>query len=124
MACNKYNDLIFICDSSLQSSLFRDYLEKSLDISIKMSTIEGLPGLSIPSKSSVLIIIDNTHIDDESLDLYIKFLIEKSVSGNEVLINSPNNVAVNVIAKWPNMVGGFFCWGWHECCCQRNEEST
>ncbi|RWX57373.1 LuxR C-terminal-related transcriptional regulator [Photobacterium chitinilyticum] len=108
MACNKYNDLIFICDSSLQSSLFRDYLEKSLDISIKMSTIEGLSGLAIPSKSSVLIIIDNTHIDDESLDLYIKFLIEKSVSGNEVLINSPNNVAVNVIAKWPNMVGVFF----------------
>ncbi len=56
----------------------------------------------------MLVIIDNTHIDDESLDLYIKFLIDKSVSGNEVLINSPNNVAVNVIAKWPNMVGVFF----------------
>lgn len=108
MACDKYNNLIFICDSSLQSSLFRDFLEKSLDIPIQMTTIEGLPGLTLPEKSSVLVIIDNTHINEDSLDLYIKFLIEKSISGSEVLINSPNNVAANLIAKWPNMVGVFF----------------
>ncbi|MGF1731693.1 LuxR C-terminal-related transcriptional regulator [Photobacterium kasasachensis] len=108
MACDKYNNLIFICDSSLQSSLFRDFLEKSLDIPIQMTTIEGLSGLTLPEKSSVLVIIDNTHINEDSLDLYIKFLIEKSISGSEVLINSPNNVAANLIAKWPNMVGVFF----------------
>ncbi|MCG7586822.1 LuxR C-terminal-related transcriptional regulator [Photobacterium sp. OFAV2-7] len=108
MACDKYNNLIFICDSSLQSSLFRDFLEKSLGISIQMTTIEGLSGLTLPEKSSVLVIIDNTHINEDSLDLYIKFLIEKSISGSEVLINSPNNVAANLIAKWPNMVGVFF----------------
>ncbi|OLQ70111.1 hypothetical protein BIT28_11315 [Photobacterium proteolyticum] len=108
MACDKYNNLIFICDSSLQSSLFRDFLEKSLGIPIQIATIEGLPGLTLPEKSSVLVIIDNTHINEESLDLYIKFLIEKSISGSEVLINSPNNVAANLIAKWPNMVGVFF----------------
>ncbi|GAB3530335.1 LuxR C-terminal-related transcriptional regulator [Photobacterium alginatilyticum] len=108
MACDKYNNLIFICDSSLQSSLFRDFLEKSLDIPIQMTTIEGLSGLTLPEKSSVLVIIDNTHINEDSLDLYIKFLIEKSMSGSEVLINSPNNVAANLIAKWPNMVGVFF----------------
>ena len=108
MACDKYNNLIFICDSSLQSSLFRDFLEKSLDIPIQMTTIEGLSGLTLPEKSSVLVIIDNTHINEDSLDLYIKFLIEKSMSGSEVVINSPNNVAANLIAKWPNMVGVFF----------------
>lgn len=108
MACDKYNNLIFICDSSLQSSLFRGFLEKSLDIPIQMTTIEGLSGLTLPEKSSVLVIIDNTHINEDSLDLYIKFLIEKSMSGSEVLINSPNNVAANLIAKWPNMVGVFF----------------
>ncbi|MGR5148242.1 LuxR C-terminal-related transcriptional regulator [Photobacterium alginatilyticum] len=108
MACDKYNNLIFICDSSLQSSLFRDFLEKSLDIPIQMTTIEGLSGLTLPEKSSVLVIIDNTHINEDSLDLYIKFLIAKSISGSEVLINSPNNVAANLIAKWPNMVGVFF----------------
>lgn len=108
MSCVKYNNLIFICDSSLQSSLFRDYLEKSLGIPIQLTTIEGLSGLDIPAKSSVLVIVDNTQIDDDSLDLYIKYLIEKSINACEVLINSPNDVAVNAIAKWPNMVGVFF----------------
>ncbi|MEJ2766060.1 LuxR C-terminal-related transcriptional regulator [Photobacterium sp. MCCC 1A19761] len=108
MSCIQYNDFVFICDASLQSSLFRDYLEKALDLRIKTTTMEGLPGLNLRPKSNILTIIDNTQINDESLDLYISYLVENSMTASEVLINAPSDVAAKVIAKWPNMVGVFF----------------
>lgn len=104
----KCNELIFICDSSLQSSFFRGFLEKSVGITIKNVTIDGLEQLKFGSKRPVLFIMDYSHIDDKSLDLFVKYVVDNHIDSYQVMINTPISFDAAMVSKWPNIVGLFY----------------
>ncbi|WP_064604601.1 LuxR C-terminal-related transcriptional regulator [Photobacterium sp. J15] len=104
----KCNELIFICDSSLQSSFFRGFLEKSVGITIKNVTIDGLEQLKFGSKQPVLFIMDYSHIDDKSLDLFVKYVVDNHIDSYQVMINTPISFDAAMVSKWPNIVGLFY----------------
>ncbi|WP_083882390.1 LuxR C-terminal-related transcriptional regulator [Photobacterium marinum] len=104
----KCNELIFICDSSLQSSFFRGFLEKSVGITIKNVTIDGLEQLKFGSKQPVLFIMDYSHIDDKSLDSFVKYVVDNHITSYQVMINTPISFDAAMVSKWPNIVGLFY----------------
>ncbi|PSU44572.1 helix-turn-helix transcriptional regulator [Photobacterium frigidiphilum] len=104
----KDNKFLFISCSSLQSSLFKEYLEKSLDISIECTTFDKLKKSELVKFNEVTIIIDHTKITDDSYDQYIDFVCTHSLITQEVFINSKDNIDIEELAKWPNIVGIFF----------------
>jgi LuxR family transcriptional regulator, positive regulator of biofilm formation len=104
----KNNKFLFISCSSLQSSLFKDYLEKSLDISIEFTTFEKLQNSEFAKFNDITIIIDHTIITNDSYDLYINFVCSHSLITKEIFINSKDNIDIEQLAKWPNVVGVFF----------------
>ncbi|MFC1503140.1 LuxR C-terminal-related transcriptional regulator [Pseudomonadota bacterium] len=109
MPVTTYQEIIFISGPSLQSSLFKDYLEKYLDITIKRTTIQSITDNSLPEKSEVLVIIDQNHFENHDIENYIDFVTQYSLNTYEVLINSHQDISADDLSRWPNTVGAFFC---------------
>lgn len=100
-----------VSKSSLQSSLLKQSLEKSLDISIlDVSFTELLQMLSSKQINNNLnyIIIDLNHLQDDYLNEYLIIIDEKHLNAKEILINSESSVIVDDLMKLPNLTGLFY----------------
>ncbi|GIC79288.1 LuxR C-terminal-related transcriptional regulator [Moritella sp. F3] len=100
-----------VSKSSLQSSLLKQSLEKSLDIIIlDVSFTELLQTISSKQTNNNLnyIIIDLNHLQDDYLSKYLIIVDEKHLNTKEVLINSEPSVIVDDLMKLPNLTGLFY----------------
>lgn len=108
MSGKEYHKIIFISSSSLQSSLFKDYLEKHLDIIIERTTFQKVTDKSLPEKSKILVIVDQNHFKNHDVECYVNFVTQYSLNTYEVLINSDVDINAKDLSGWPNTVGVFF----------------
>ncbi|MFT5807742.1 MAG: DNA-binding NarL/FixJ family response regulator [Moritella dasanensis] len=100
-----------VSKSSLQSSLLKQSLEKSLGIIIiDVSFTELLQSLSSNKINNNInyIIIDLNHLQDDYLSKYLMVVDEKHLNTKEILINSESSVIVDDLMRLPNLTGLFY----------------
>ncbi|MFT7684118.1 MAG: DNA-binding NarL/FixJ family response regulator [Moritella dasanensis] len=100
-----------VSKSSLQSSLLKQSLEKSLGIIIiDVSFTELLQSLSSNKINNKInyIIIDLNHLQDDYLSKYLMVVDEKHLNTKEILINSESSVIVDDLMRLPNLTGLFY----------------
>lgn len=107
---NKQFTYYLVSQASLQSSLLKQSLEKSLDITIlNVSFTELLETLSKQTnKDQNYIIIDLNHLQDNYLSKYLLIVDENKLDTKEILINSAAYVIVGDLMKLPNLIGLFY----------------
>lgn len=100
----------FVSKASLQSSLLKQILEKSLDIAIsKVSFTELLETLSKQTDKHLnFIIIDLNHFQDDYLCKYLMIVDENKLNTREILINSETSIMVDDVMRLPNVIGLFY----------------
>ncbi|QFI38197.1 helix-turn-helix transcriptional regulator [Moritella marina ATCC 15381] len=100
-----------VSKSSLQSSLLKQSLEKSLDIVIlDVSFTELLQSLSSKKSNKNLnyVIIDLNHLQDDYLSKYLILVDEKNLNTKEILINSESVIIIDDLMRLPNLTGLFY----------------
>lgn len=71
MSSSQFQHIFFICDTSLQSCLFKDFLEKSLRKNVEMLTFDKFVSGSYENKDQSIVIIDFTYITMKSISYII-----------------------------------------------------
>ncbi|MDV5168992.1 LuxR C-terminal-related transcriptional regulator [Photobacterium rosenbergii] len=108
MSSSHFKHIFFICDSSLQSCLFKDFLEKSLNKSIDIMTFDKFVSGSYVRPDESLVIIDFTYINDEKHQSYYSYITQNELETKEVLINTPQETDYKILLGWPNITGVFY----------------
>ncbi|MGF1703537.1 LuxR C-terminal-related transcriptional regulator [Photobacterium makurazakiensis] len=110
MSCSNLKRIFLICDSSLQSCLFKEFLEKKLNNRIEMVTFDKFTTISYLNEGPILVIIDFTYINENNYQDYYKFVTSNELETNEVLINTPKETDYKTILSWPNIAGVFYTY--------------
>ena len=104
------NDHItLLSDVSMQSNLFKDSLEKGLQLSVNIVT-SGELGSSEHSDSLLgdYVLFDFQYLDDDRLNVYSQAKAASGKSIKEIVINCPKDVASTQLFRWRNLVGVFY----------------
>ncbi|MGR5062152.1 LuxR C-terminal-related transcriptional regulator [Photobacterium sp. DNB22_13_2] len=108
MSGSYFKQVFFICDSSLQSLLFKDFLEKSLNKNIEIVTFDKFTSGSYGNKDPMLVIVDFSFITEDKYHSYYNFVTTNDIETKEVLINTPKETDYKTILGWPNVTGVFY----------------
>lgn len=105
-----YQAITLITEHSLQSSLLKDALEKSLNISIDIISINHLSeSLFLKGRSvSDLVILDMSVSSDERTETYLTCRDAHFPESGEVLINCDKSCQYSDLTSWQNLVGVFY----------------
>jgi len=105
-----YETITLITENSLQSSLLKDALEKSLDTSIDIIAINNLSeSLFIKGKKvKGLVVIDMSVCSEERLERYAACRDAHFPNSGEALINCDKSCQYSDLKNWINLVGVFY----------------
>jgi len=104
------NDHItLLSDVSMQSNLFKDSLEKGLQLGVNIVT-SGELGSSEHSDSLLgdYVLFDFQYLDDDRFNVYSQAKAASGKSIKEIVINCPKDVASTQLFRWRNLVGVFY----------------
>ncbi|WP_260261969.1 LuxR C-terminal-related transcriptional regulator [Vibrio intestinalis] len=109
MTNNDTYHITLLSDVSMQSKLFKDSLERGIQLDVEIVSLDDLRnGRGDESSLGDFVLIDFSYLDDSNFELYNQ---AKSVSGlnaKEIVINCPKDVASTHLFKWRNLVGVFY----------------
>lgn len=100
--------IIIVSKLSLQISLLKDLLDRTLDIPIQVTTFDELYKMTNSNFNDSLFIFDDECLKEEDAYRYIKILFDNKITSSQVLINSDKNSELSKYMIWPNLMGVFY----------------
>ncbi|SDH72517.1 LuxR family transcriptional regulator, csgAB operon transcriptional regulatory protein [Vibrio xiamenensis] len=109
MTTNTTHQLTLLSDVSMQSKLFKDSLEKGIQLDVNIVSVSELAqeNASQPDLGD-FVLIDYHYLDDEKFEMYNQAKSSLSNNIREIVINCPKDVASSHLFKWRNLVGVFY----------------
>ncbi|MGD8110684.1 LuxR C-terminal-related transcriptional regulator [Vibrio sp. TRT 21S02] len=109
MTINATHHLTLLSDVSMQSKLFKDSLEKGIQLSVNIVSVTELAQAEDPnSMLADYILIDYYYLDDSNFDVYNQAKVAGGNTAKEIVINCPKDVPSTNLFKWRNLVGVFY----------------
>lgn len=102
--------ITLLSDVSMQSKLFKDSLERGIELDVHLTSLEDLARV-VDSKDSILgdyVLIDYNYFDDKNFELYNQVRLASNIGAKEIVINCPKDVVSSQLFKWRNLVGVFY----------------
>ncbi|WP_162064311.1 LuxR C-terminal-related transcriptional regulator [Vibrio taketomensis] len=102
--------ITLLSDVSMQSKLFKDSLERGIELDVQLASLDDLESL-VAEDSSFLgdyVLIDYNYFDDSGIEQYNLIRQGTNLSTKEIVINCPKDVASSQLFKWRNLVGVFY----------------
>ncbi len=105
-----YKTITLITENSLQSSLLKNALQKELDTTIDILSINQLSEslFSKGKKMGDLVVIDMSVFSCEKIETYILCRDNYFPKKSEVLINCDKSCQYSDLANWSNLIGLFY----------------
>ncbi|MFB9135287.1 LuxR C-terminal-related transcriptional regulator [Vibrio sp. AK197] len=109
MTTNTTHQLTLLSDVSMQSKLFKDSLEKGIQLDVNIVSVSELAqeNASQPDLGD-FVLIDYHYLDDEKFEMYNQAKGSLSSNIREIVINCPKDVPSSHLFKWRNLVGVFY----------------
>lgn len=108
MPTRKLRKVIIVSNASLQASLLKDLLDKSIELSVEVIPFKNIYDLNDQELGTSLFVFDHEYIDQKDTNLYLQLLYEKELHSFQALINMPKETPVEEFLLWPNLVGVFY----------------
>ncbi|WP_194435700.1 LuxR C-terminal-related transcriptional regulator [Vibrio fluminensis] len=102
--------ITLLSDVSMQSKLFKDSLERGIELDVHLASLDELTRVA-DEDDSVLgdyVLIDFNYFDDANFEQYNQVRLASNMSVKEIVINCPTDVASSQLFKWRNLVGVFY----------------
>ncbi|MBA5760931.1 helix-turn-helix transcriptional regulator [Vibrio sp. 404] len=102
--------ITLLSDVSMQSRLFKDSLEKGIELDVHLASLEDLSRV-VDGEEAILgdyVLIDYNYFDDTNFELYNQVRLASNMSAKEIVINCPKEVVSSQLFKWRNLVGVFY----------------
>ncbi|MGF1909966.1 LuxR C-terminal-related transcriptional regulator [Vibrio kasasachensis] len=102
--------ITLLSDVSMQSKLFKDSLERGIELDVHLTSLEDLARV-VDSEDSILgdyVLIDYNYFDDKNFELYNQVRLASNIGAKEIVINCPKDVVSSQLFKWRNLVGVFY----------------
>ncbi|QUJ66399.1 helix-turn-helix transcriptional regulator [Photobacterium sp. GJ3] len=108
MSIKPYSRLALVSDESIQASILKEYLIRHVKMTVNSISIDEMKALSSGEIEETLFLLDSASATKKSNEHYLNTIAEMEVIPSEVLINVPNDVQVEALKIWPNLVGVFY----------------
>ncbi|WP_070964277.1 LuxR C-terminal-related transcriptional regulator [Vibrio sonorensis] len=109
MENHNMHKITLLSDVSMQSKLFKDSLEKGIELNVEIVSLEELADdTRQASLAADYILIDYHYLDDDHFEIYNQAKQAIHSSAKEVVINCPQQVPSTTLFKWRNLVGVFY----------------
>ncbi|MDA0148918.1 LuxR C-terminal-related transcriptional regulator [Vibrio sp. LaRot3] len=109
MTNNDTYHITLLSDVSMQSKLFKDSLERGIQLDVEIVSLDDLRnGRGDDSSLGDFVLIDFSYLDDSNFELYNQTKSASGLNAKEIVINCPKDVASTHLFKWRNLVGVFY----------------
>ncbi|MDO6706527.1 LuxR C-terminal-related transcriptional regulator [Photobacterium sp. 1_MG-2023] len=108
MSIKPYSRLALVSDESIQASILKEYLIRHVKMTVNSISIDEMKTLSSGEVEETLFLLDSASATKKSNEHYLNAISEMEMIPAEVLINVPNDVQVEALKIWPNLVGVFY----------------
>ncbi|RJX69685.1 helix-turn-helix transcriptional regulator [Vibrio sinensis] len=101
--------ITLLSDISMQSKLFKDSLEKGIQLDVQIVSLADIERDS--GEETLLgdfVLIDYHYLNDSNFESYNQAKVVSSQASKEIVINCPKDVASSQLFKWRNLVGVFY----------------
>ncbi|NIY83029.1 LuxR C-terminal-related transcriptional regulator [Vibrio hepatarius] len=100
--------ITLLSDVNMQSNLFKDSLERGLQLKVDLLTLEQLSESNNEHSLGDVVLFDFQYLDDEKLSQYSQARANYEQPAKEIVINCPKDVASNRLFRWHNLAGVFY----------------
>lgn len=101
--------LTLLSDVSMQSNLFKDSLERGLQLKVNIVTAEELAASEdVDELLGDYLLFDFQYLDDDRFNIYNQVRAEAEKRVKEVVINCPKDVSSPQLFRWRNLAGVFY----------------
>ncbi|OLQ88803.1 helix-turn-helix transcriptional regulator [Vibrio ponticus] len=102
--------ITLLSDVSMQSKLFKDSLERGIELDVHLASLDDLIRVAEEDESLLgdYVLIDFNYFDDANFEKYNQLRQASNISAKEIVINCPTDVASPQLFKWRNLVGVFY----------------
>ncbi|MCY9802726.1 LuxR C-terminal-related transcriptional regulator [Vibrio scophthalmi] len=110
MSANSTYNITLLSDISMQSKLFKDSLERGIELEVRLVSLDDL-SIGAESDDSLLgdyVLIDFNYLNDSNFEIYNQARLSVNSNAKEIVINCPKEVASSQLFKWRNLVGVFY----------------
>ncbi|MGX1927422.1 LuxR C-terminal-related transcriptional regulator [Vibrio sp. NH-7] len=109
MTESKNYQITLLSDVSMQSNLFKDSLERGLQLTVNMVSVDDLRTHDGSSRLlGDFVLFDFQYLDDERFNEYSQIKAASETAIKEIVINCPKDVTSTQLFKWRNLVGVFY----------------
>ncbi len=109
MTESKNYQITLLSDVSMQSNLFKDSLERGLQLTVNMVSVDDLRTHDGSSRLlGDFVLFDFQYLDDDRFNEYSQIKAASETAIKEIVINCPKDVTSTQLFKWRNLVGVFY----------------
>ncbi len=109
MTESKNYQITLLSDVSMQSNLFKDSLERGLQLTVNMVSVDDLRTHDGSFRLlGDFVLFDFQYLDDDRFNEYSQIKAASETAIKEIVINCPKDVTSTQLFKWRNLVGVFY----------------
>ena len=109
MTESKNYQITLLSDVGMQSNLFKDSLERGLQLTVNMVSVDDLRTHDGSSRLlGDFVLFDFQYLDDDRFNEYSQIKAASETAIKEIVINCPKDVTSTQLFKWRNLVGVFY----------------
>lgn len=109
MTESKNYQITLLSDVSMQANLFKDSLEKGLNLTVNIVSVDDLQAYDGGSRLlGDFVLFDFQYLDTDRFNEYSQIKAASDRSVKEIVINCPKEATSTQLFKWRNLVGVFY----------------